>query len=57
MTAPSRTPVLFVHGLWLHGTSWGPWMDIFREAGYEQHALLKDYYAVGDSLVVFRKEL
>jgi ribosomal protein S18 acetylase RimI-like enzyme len=23
--------------------------------GYEQHALLKDYYAEGDSMVVFRK--
>ena len=25
--------------------------------GYEQHALLKDYYAAGDSMVVFRKAL
>lgn len=24
--------------------------------GYEQHALLKDYYAEGDSMVVFRKQ-
>jgi non-heme chloroperoxidase len=31
----SGTPVVFVHGLWLHGTSWGPWEDLFREAGYE----------------------
>jgi ribosomal protein S18 acetylase RimI-like enzyme len=23
--------------------------------GYEKHALLKDYYAEGDSMVVFRK--
>jgi pimeloyl-ACP methyl ester carboxylesterase len=29
------TPVVFIHGLWLHGTSWGPWEDLFREAGYE----------------------
>ena len=29
------TPVVFVHGLWLHATSWGPWADKFREAGYE----------------------
>src|SRR5579862_4102144 len=28
------TPVLFVHGLWLHSDSWGAWMDLFREAGY-----------------------
>jgi non-heme chloroperoxidase len=38
MTAPPRKPVLFVHGLWLHGSSWGPWMDLFREAGYEPSA-------------------
>jgi len=31
-------PVVFVHGLWLHATSWGPWMDLFREAGYEPTA-------------------
>jgi len=29
----------------------------YLKNGYEQHALLKDFYAVGDSLVVFRKEL
>jgi pimeloyl-ACP methyl ester carboxylesterase len=29
------TPVVFVHGLWLHATSWGPWEQLFREAGYE----------------------
>jgi non-heme chloroperoxidase len=29
------TPVVFVHGLWLHATSWQPWVDLFREAGYE----------------------
>jgi pimeloyl-ACP methyl ester carboxylesterase len=28
------TPVLFVHGLWLHAGSWGAWVDRFREAGY-----------------------
>ena len=31
----TRTPVVFVHGLWLHATSWGPWLDLFREAGYD----------------------
>ncbi len=30
-----RTPVVFIHGLWLHATSWGPWAELFREAGYE----------------------
>jgi pimeloyl-ACP methyl ester carboxylesterase len=25
---------VFVHGLWVHADSWGPWADLFREAGY-----------------------
>jgi non-heme chloroperoxidase len=29
------TPVIFVHGLWLHASAWGPWMELFRDAGYE----------------------
>jgi alpha-beta hydrolase superfamily lysophospholipase len=29
------TPVVFIHGLWLHATSWAPWLDRFRSAGYE----------------------
>ena len=32
------TPVVFVHGLWLHADSWGAWVDLFREAGYEPSA-------------------
>lgn len=32
--APEGTPVVFVHGLWLHADSWGAWVDLFREAGY-----------------------
>jgi pimeloyl-ACP methyl ester carboxylesterase len=30
----TRTPVLFIHGLWLHASSWDPWLDLFTEAGY-----------------------
>lgn len=29
------TPVVFIHGLWLHATSWSPWLDLFRAAGYD----------------------
>jgi len=33
---PQRpTPVLFIHGLWLHATSWAPWADLFAGHGYE----------------------
>jgi hypothetical protein len=26
---------VFIHGLWLHATSWRPWIELFREAGYD----------------------
>jgi non-heme chloroperoxidase len=29
------TPVVFVHGLWLHSSSWDAWIDLFKENGYE----------------------
>ena len=29
-----RTPVVFIHGLWLHSTSWDPWLELFQERGY-----------------------
>jgi non-heme chloroperoxidase len=28
------TPVVFIHGLWLHATSWAPWEQMFSGAGY-----------------------
>jgi hypothetical protein len=34
MDAP-RTPAVFIHGLWLHASSWGPWLEPFRESGYD----------------------
>jgi len=33
-----RPPVLFIHGLWLHATSWQPWIERFEESGYEASA-------------------
>jgi pimeloyl-ACP methyl ester carboxylesterase len=32
--AVSSTPVVFIHGLWLHSTSWQPWISKFEKAGY-----------------------
>ena len=29
-----KTPVVFVHGLWLLGSSWDPWAKVFEAAGY-----------------------
>jgi pimeloyl-ACP methyl ester carboxylesterase len=31
----SSGPVVFIHGLWLHSTSWQNWVELFAEAGYE----------------------
>ncbi|MBZ5737470.1 alpha/beta hydrolase [Nocardioides mangrovi] len=33
MTDTGR-PVVFIHGLWLHATSWQPWVELFDRAGY-----------------------
>ena len=30
----ARPPIVFIHGLWLHGESWNPWLEFFRQAGY-----------------------
>jgi hypothetical protein len=34
MTAPAAPDVVFVHGLWMHATSWDGWVEMFTEAGY-----------------------
>jgi pimeloyl-ACP methyl ester carboxylesterase len=31
-------PVIFIHGLWLHATSWNPWIELFEKAGYAASA-------------------
>ena len=31
----NKNPIVFVHGLWLHGESWSKWLEFFRENGYE----------------------
>jgi pimeloyl-ACP methyl ester carboxylesterase len=28
------TPVVFIHGLWLLASSWAPWVEFFKKAGY-----------------------
>ena len=29
-----RIPVVFIHGLWLHASSWDAWLELFRDHGY-----------------------
>jgi len=31
----AKKTIVFIHGLWLHATSWQPWMDFFNEKGYQ----------------------
>jgi pimeloyl-ACP methyl ester carboxylesterase len=30
-----KTPVVFIHGLWLAASSWQPWLELFAEKGYD----------------------
>jgi pimeloyl-ACP methyl ester carboxylesterase len=34
----SGQPVVFIHGLWLHATSWNSWIEAFNAAGYDASA-------------------
>lgn len=34
----TRAPILFIHGLWIHASSWRAWQDLFEEAGYTTSA-------------------
>jgi pimeloyl-ACP methyl ester carboxylesterase len=36
--AEKANPIVFIHGLWLHATSWDPWQDFFTAAGYQTMA-------------------
>ena len=31
----AKRTVVFIHGLWIHASSWQPWMDFFNKQGYE----------------------
>jgi non-heme chloroperoxidase len=36
--ASGKTPVIFIHGLWLLPSSWDRWAGVFRDAGYAAFA-------------------
>jgi non-heme chloroperoxidase len=31
----AKRTIVFIHGLWIHASSWQPWMDFFNQQGYE----------------------
>jgi pimeloyl-ACP methyl ester carboxylesterase len=34
----TKAPVLFIHKLWLHSSSWPPRIELFEQAGYAPNA-------------------
>lgn len=34
-TGSTPTPIVFIHGLWLHAESWHPWVEFFRRNGFD----------------------
>ena len=34
----NKTPVIFIHGLWIHSSAWQPWLDLFATHGYRLSA-------------------
>jgi non-heme chloroperoxidase len=53
MTQPGR-PAVFVHGLWLHASSWDPWLELFRDAGYA--AIAPGWPGDADTVEATRRE-
>jgi pimeloyl-ACP methyl ester carboxylesterase len=46
--------VVFVHGLWLHSTSWQPWLELFTAAGYQP--LAPEWPGVPDTVAAARAD-
>jgi non-heme chloroperoxidase len=34
-TAPAAIPLVFIHGLWLHASTWDSWVTLFNQNGYQ----------------------
>ncbi|WP_406210208.1 alpha/beta fold hydrolase [Kitasatospora sp. NBC_01560] len=49
-----KTPVMFVHGLWLHSTSWQPWAERFEAAGYRP--VMPEWPGVPDTVAAARQD-
>ena len=47
MGARARTPVVFIHGLWMHPDSWSNWVALFRAV---PQTAKQFYYVFGNAL-------
>lgn len=54
MVTPAGTPVVFIHGLWLHSSSWAPWAELFQAAGYQP--LTPGWPGAGDTVEETRRQ-
>ncbi|WP_327139578.1 alpha/beta hydrolase [Nocardia sp. NBC_01327] len=50
----SSKPVLFIHGLWIHTTSWAPWVELFNANGYA--AIAPGWPGVADTVEAARAD-
>ena len=53
--ASGKTPVAFIHGLWLLPSSWDRWRTVFEEAGYT--TLPSELREISQRLVDVRRHL
>jgi pimeloyl-ACP methyl ester carboxylesterase len=53
MLPNNHPPIVFIHGLWLHGESWHQWLDFFRQHGY--NAIAASWPGDGDTTVATRR--
>jgi non-heme chloroperoxidase len=49
----AKAPVVFIHGPWLHASSWEPWTALFEAAGYD--ATAPGWPGVPDTVAEARK--
>lgn len=52
MGSPPPVPVVFIHGLWMHSSSWTPWFELFTEHGYA--AMAPPWPGDGDTVAATR---
>jgi pimeloyl-ACP methyl ester carboxylesterase len=49
----TSTPVVFIHGLWIHSDAWREWVDLYRRAGY--HPIAPGWPGDSDSVAGTRQ--
>jgi pimeloyl-ACP methyl ester carboxylesterase len=53
MLPNNHPPIVFIHGLWLHGESWHQWLDFFHQHGY--NAIFASWPGDGDTTAATRR--